>query len=209
MTTQLTILTETQICTRFRTTPEDMDAMTRIIDTRTGRIYWTASSKSEPHNEEAGHCVDIYRSRMTCTCAANGATCWAMHAALACAFELLQEERVKMAAEAAEAEAKAKEEAERRANTRLGEEVGFSLLKPALPVAKRGYDIRIQRVGKDWLGEKMHAWAGKDELPVEWTEVCADPSVVRAVIFFSSEASKRADKRRHLAEYDRLVAVAI
>lgn len=68
-------------------------------------------------------------------------------------------------------------------------------------VLVRGYDIRIQRQGSCWMGEKAHGWAPAGFLPREWAETIADPTVVQAVIFPSYQARWRSDRRQHVAEY--------
>lgn len=72
----------------------------------------------------------------------------------------------------------------------------------------RGYDIRIQRQGSCWMNEKAHGYAPVDQLPAEWEAVKADPSVIAAVVFPSSQRTWRADKRKHLAEYHAAAVVA-
>lgn len=100
---------------------------------------------------------------------------------------------------------------------------GFSLLKstptpaPAQPAQKqkpapvtlRGYDIRIQRDGSTWLNEKAHGYAPAGQLPAEWITVCKDPSVVKAVIFPSNQRTWRADRRKHLATFERTEVVVV
>lgn len=76
------------------------------------------------------------------------------------------------------------------------------------PVSMRGFDIRFQRAGDDWLCQKSHGYAPVGQLPAEWTEICSDPSVIAAVVFPSSQRTWRADKRKHLAEYHAAAVVA-
>lgn len=67
----------------------------------------------------------------------------------------------------------------------------------------RGYDIRVQREGSDDMREKQHAWGVEQALPEEWDQVKADPTVVRAEIFLSSQRRLRPSKRRLSDEYSR------
>ncbi len=67
----------------------------------------------------------------------------------------------------------------------------------------RGYDIRIQRQGSDWLSERTHGWGMDGQLPEEWDQVKADPTVERAVIYPAAQRKWRAGRRRHIDEYPR------
>ncbi len=67
----------------------------------------------------------------------------------------------------------------------------------------RGYDIRIQREGSDAMREKQHGWGEENDLPEEWDQVKADPTVVKAVIFPSYQRTWYSHKRRHRDEYSR------
>lgn len=70
----------------------------------------------------------------------------------------------------------------------------------------RGFDIRLQRIGSAWMNEKIHAWSPAGTLPSEWSSIVADPTVVQAVCYFSTEARKQSHKRKILAFYDRQAA---
>lgn len=67
----------------------------------------------------------------------------------------------------------------------------------------RGYDIRVQREDSDAMREKLHAWGVEKALPEEWDQVKQDPTVVKAVIFLSSQRNRRSGKRRLSDEYSR------
>ncbi len=65
----------------------------------------------------------------------------------------------------------------------------------------RGYDIRIQRTGENWMGEVKHAWSEKGILPQEWEAVKQDPTVEKAVIHYGTERRKQSQKRNVLDQY--------
>ncbi len=65
----------------------------------------------------------------------------------------------------------------------------------------RGYDIRIQRTGENWMGEVKHAWSEKGVLPQEWEAVKQDPTVEKAVIHYGTERRKQSQKRNVLDQY--------
>lgn len=67
----------------------------------------------------------------------------------------------------------------------------------------RGYDIRIQRDGSTMLREPLHVWGLQGKLPNEWERIKQEPDIQKAVIFYSSQRHKRADKRQYLATYTR------
>lgn len=73
----------------------------------------------------------------------------------------------------------------------------------ATATAVRGFDIRIQRAGSAWQSEKIHAWSPAGQLPAEWSQICAEPDVVSAVCYLSSESRKQSQKRRLSASYTR------
>ena len=71
------------------------------------------------------------------------------------------------------------------------------------PRRGRGYDIRIQRQGSYFLSEKHYALGFDGSLPEEWMRVKRDPTVVRAIIFPSTQRHWRADRRRLADSYAR------
>ncbi|HLZ61567.1 MAG TPA: hypothetical protein VKR06_31870 [Ktedonosporobacter sp.] len=71
------------------------------------------------------------------------------------------------------------------------------------PRKAKSYDIRVQRDGTGWMGEKQHGWGYDGELPAEWEQVKADPTVEQAVIFPGSQRNRRADRRRLSDAYRR------
>ncbi len=67
----------------------------------------------------------------------------------------------------------------------------------------RGYTIRAQHEGDAFKSDVSRAWSPAGELPQEWQEVQQDEAVVSAEIFYSTQWSRRADKRQILDSYRR------
>ncbi len=215
MTTEITFkndLTESEICAKYSITTAQLDKATKILDCRTGEVFYQVQSQTTDAVYELRY-VTAHRC-ITCTCPAGNppltddgdyayATrpCWHKRAAAACAFVHRQEENIAYRKEAAEAAAARKVVA--KADTH--QDVSLTTLNTAQ--RQRGYDIRIQRDGSTWLNEKSHGWANEGELPGEWWTVCNDPSVVSAVCFPSTQRTWTPAKRRHVAEYQRNGAV--
>lgn len=72
----------------------------------------------------------------------------------------------------------------------------------------RSYDIRIQRIGKSWMGEVQHAWSPEGVLPGLWYQIQEDPTVVQAVVHYAQERNKMSTKRRILDSFKREDVVA-
>lgn len=101
------------------------------------------------------------------------------------------------------------EESARRMESPLNGNDDFSLLKKPAAQVQRGFDIRYQVTGgPGWMNERAHGYAPLGELPVEWAQICADPTVERAVIFPSNQRAWQAQKRRNIAEYTRQTVLA-
>jgi hypothetical protein len=67
----------------------------------------------------------------------------------------------------------------------------------------QGHEIRYQAEGDGWMKNKTHGWAPPGQLPEEWDQVRADPTVEKAVIFRNHQRDVRADKRRIEDRYER------
>jgi hypothetical protein len=60
-----------------------------------------------------------------------------------------------------------------------------------------GFVIQTWRAGDDWYQHSdQKAYATKGELPEAWANIKADPEVVEAKIFKTTQLVKRADKRK-------------
>ncbi|HLZ55776.1 MAG TPA: hypothetical protein VKR06_02415 [Ktedonosporobacter sp.] len=74
-----------------------------------------------------------------------------------------------------------------------------------MPEPRKGksYDIRIQRAVSTWMGEKRYGWGYDGQLPAEWEQVKADPTVEQAVIFLGTQRRRRSDRRKLSDQYRR------
>lgn len=107
MTTETTtakrLLTEQEICEKYRITPTQLDRATRILNAMTGEIWYQVESQTTLDTVYEVHFNAKYRC-FTCTCPAgnppliNGQLayaprpCWHIRAACACAYEHRQAE---------------------------------------------------------------------------------------------------------------------
>lgn len=111
------ILSEEEICHKFSVTPEQIDKASRVLDCRSGAVYYQVQSQSDPDADPYEVRYNAEFRRLTCTCKAgqHGIPCWHKRAAMAAAREYLQEQRIANAKEQAEQEAAARAAAEKRA----------------------------------------------------------------------------------------------
>jgi hypothetical protein len=63
----------------------------------------------------------------------------------------------------------------------------------------RGFGFTTHKVGEPpYRTENGHAWSEQGTLPQEWEQIKQDPSIDTARLYTSTQASRRADKRRIL-----------
>jgi hypothetical protein len=67
----------------------------------------------------------------------------------------------------------------------------------------RYFHIRSQKDGDGWMRNKASGIGIDGQLPEEWDQVQQDPEVQKAVIFPSSQRTRRADRRRLSGQYER------
>jgi len=123
------ILSETEICQRFNVTPEQLAKADRVIDLKTGKVFYQVSSQTDLTKEPYEVRYNSLFKRLTCTCPAGNPpinertgeplyaprNCWHKRAASAAAFEYRQQENIQARKEAEEAARKAEEESQARA----------------------------------------------------------------------------------------------
>lgn len=66
----------------------------------------------------------------------------------------------------------------------------------------RGYDIRI-KAETGLTADILHAWAPAGTLPSEWEAVKARADVAEAEIYYSTQRTRRADRRQVLDSFSR------
>lgn len=93
-----------EIAEHFHVTQEQIDKATRVLDCRSGKIFYQVESQSEAGKFYVVKYNSEYK-RLTCTCLAgqSGFGCWHRRAALANMYEYRQQENLQARREAEEA----------------------------------------------------------------------------------------------------------
>ncbi len=73
------------------------------------------------------------------------------------------------------------------------------MIAATMTTTKRGFYIRVDR--GNYQTELKHAWSDAGQLPQEWQETKADPTVVEAQLFRSTQRNRQHNKRKILDRY--------
>lgn len=136
----MVILTQAQIAERYNVTQAQIDRAERLIDMKTGEIFYQVSSQTTDETYELRYNKEFHRLSCQCKAAQNGIPCWHKRAATAAQHEHRQAEYIALSKEAEmskhrkiQAEAQAHVEAQmvilRKQRDEARKDGSFSILK--------------------------------------------------------------------------------